>query len=102
MLKAYQQSLYQILGLNIKAFRKGIFELFDLLPSQIFRETLESKPASDHLVYYTTQSPEVGATKEVSYKLHKIELKPSASLFGFKQFRGYVLSSPHPRFRSLH
>lgn len=70
VLRAYQQSLYQILGLNIKAFREGIFELFDLLPSQIFRETLESKPPSDHLIYYTAKSPKVGATREVSYKLY--------------------------------
>jgi hypothetical protein len=27
---------------------------------------LESKPASDHLVYYTTKGPKIGATREVS------------------------------------
>ena len=60
---AYQQPLDQILGLNIKAFRECIFKLFDLLPGEILRKTLESKPASDHLVYYAPKSPEVGATR---------------------------------------
>jgi hypothetical protein len=66
VLGGYQKSLYKILGLNIKAFREGIFKLFDLLPGEIFRETLESKPASNHLVYYTTKGPKIGATRNVS------------------------------------
>jgi hypothetical protein len=57
--------LYQILGLNIKAFGEGIFKLFDLLEGEKFRETLESKPASNHLVYYTAKSPKIGASREV-------------------------------------
>jgi hypothetical protein len=69
MLRTHQQSLYQILSLNIKAFREGIFKLFDLLPSEKIRETLESKPASYHLVYYTAKSPKIGATRVVSPRL---------------------------------
>lgn len=47
--------------LDIEAFRKGVIQLFDLLPRKIFGQALKRKSACYHLVYYTPKSPEVGA-----------------------------------------
>jgi hypothetical protein len=102
ILRAHQQFLNQILGLNIKAFREGIFKLLDLLPGEKVRETLESKPASDHLVYYTAKSPEIGAIRRSVTGGAEMVNRPLAGLSSLKQLWGNVLGRPNPGFRSFH
>lgn len=57
--ETYQKLPNQILRLLVKALRERILELLDLLP---IRQTTEDKPARDHLIDDTPQSPEIRTT----------------------------------------
>jgi hypothetical protein len=44
--------------------------VFDFLPCEKIRKTVECKPSCDHLVYYASQSPQIGAASNETVRKH--------------------------------
>lgn len=52
-----QEFAYEILGVFVEAFGKRIIEGLDLLPREVFGQSLEGESARDHLEDNTAERP---------------------------------------------
>ena len=73
-----KEFLYEILRLFIEAIGEGIIQRFNLLPCEVFGQTVECESTSNRLVYDTPKGPQIGADRSLSTvntKIYQIQVR---------------------------